>query len=327
MFLLLDRWRESFFDKIWMALKVIIKEGFICQQWYEVKSYFKPRGSVILPDILSTTLKQRNVPFVHNELSNERLPEIIVVAKDTRNLRWALEQKKSGHTKKVIAGPFIVTLPDEGGGILLDPGIDARIFLSKWHRDLFMDLAKVKQNIPNFICYYGVDNNFWKPLNSEKAQVKDQVLVYKKFCDEKVFEEIINCLEDKKVKYQIINCGSYTKNEYLQALQKSYLAIFCQRTETQGMCMFEAWSCNVPSLHWNPGVMRLYGKSFPGASSCPYLSPECGRDFKEAADFRSAFESTLDSLSCFQPRYYIETKFTMAKAADNFLEKLQMVSL
>jgi hypothetical protein len=122
---------------------------------------------------------------------------------------------------------------------------------------------------------------------------------------------------------KIIEYGRYTKEEYLNELNQSLFAIFLHKSETQGLATFEAWSCNVPTLHADPGKMTFLGKSYSGVSTCPYLNDSLGDRFKSSQDFPSAFAHMYRSFSRYRPRDFVLNHFTLGHSAERFLEVIR----
>ena len=150
----------------------------------------------------------------------------------------------------------------------------------------------------------------------------DKILIYSKTNPE-VSREIKNRLDKRGFEYVEIVCGNYVPEQYKRALLESNLAIFVSKTETQGLAIFEAWSCNVPSFHFDPGVWNYQGHTYEKSSSCPYLNDQLGMRFNGMEEFDSKLDQVLQNLDNFTPREIVENNFTIdhsMKILSNILE-------
>lgn len=311
-FLILDQWPTSRLSRLWTLIKIVIKEGILKNSWYGVRRFGKPFGSRRIPEGLAQSLKAIDVKYRHNVFQPV---DTVVAFRDVRCLRWALKMKRQGKIRRLLAGPFIATLPFEYDGILLDSAIDGLLFLSEWHRDMFLREAK-KPVPPTHIWSAGIDADYWVP---DEARVRDRILIYKKSDDHALVREVIETLDRRQLKFSIIEYGSYSPEDYLKALHESYLCINLQTSETQGISMFEAWSCDVPTLHVEAREMNFLGKIYAGASSCPYLGPSCGMIFAGRSDFAAKLEEMLSNLDRFRPREFILQGHTYHHSGQRFL--------
>lgn len=312
MFVLIDRIPLSLNARITTQVKIFVKEGLYLGNWRDV---FKDRtrgGSITIPEQLAEGLHLAGAPFLHNPAT---LPAeaTVVVLKDPRALRWALEQKRRKKIRRLLAGPFITTLPHEADSIMLDPQLDGLIFFSTWHRDLFLRLAE-SPPAASYLWYAGVDPNQWP----KSAGPREKILLYDKNPDADVRATVLKTVQQSQRPYEVLTYGTYDFAAYRKALAHARLAIFLSRSETQGLAMFEAWSSGVPTLHWNPGVMRYSGHDYRGASSCAYLTPECGLAFAGANDFAPTFEQALNQ--SFDPRAVVLDRFTRSHSVQKFLD-------
>jgi len=307
MILFIDEYPKSFLKKAITFCKIFVKEGFVQGDWQEVLKNRKVGGSVSMPEIVKWHLPNFIGISKMNVLDINGVNQIFVF-KDVLALEWALKQKKKNPKLKIIAGPFIVNHPSERKFILENSGIDALVYFSQWHQDMFKFFSKKIQLKKNYNWFCGVDEDYWQ---NDKIKIKDKVLIYSKTNPE-VSEAIKRKLENQGFEYLEIVCGEYTPDQYKLALSSAKLAIFVSVTETQGLAIFEAWSCNVPTLHFDPGVWSYQGIEYKKASSCPYLEPKLGGRFSGVSDFDCEFKSVLDNIEEFTPREIVLKNYTIA---------------
>lgn len=301
----LQDWKASLPERLWIYIKIILKEGFWHWQWDQLLRLSRPFGSLRITQDLMQALEKENVTLLSKEDRIESATPAVIF-KDVRHIYWALQEKKAGRISQLLAGPFVATMPFEYNSILLDPNIDGLIFLSAWHRDLFLKEAS-RPPKATYIWYAGVDTKKWAP--STEAIRKNILIFVKQVPDEKI-KYVIHELERRNLAYHLIRYGSYTTTEYYAALNQAQFVIFLHMTETQGLATFEAWSMNRPTLHWNPGKMPFLGKSYLRASSCPYLSDQNGLDFKDWDTFPAKLDQMLRCWSNLNPRKEILEKYT-----------------
>ena len=310
---LLYQWPRSAVSRLWTITKIFVKEGLLHWHWDFLKHRQSVGGGITLPQSIVREFKRRQISFEENDFSSGSTYDICLVLRDVAALRWALNEKKNNRILKLVAGPLIVNFPDESERIVESQFIDTFLLPSQWIKTLFERL----QSRPMAISVWplGVDTGFWSPdLPAIETQT---ILVYDKNPDADVRKCVQETLESQHIAYEVIKAGQFTQSEFRDALRRSRGIIFLSRSETQGIAMFEAWSCGVPSLHWNPRVLKLLGRSYDGVSSCPYLTPDCGLDFKGTSDFENQLKVFLNS--SFQPRLYVEKNFTIEASVDRLL--------
>jgi len=318
--LVFDSFPESRLEAMIVSAKIFIKEGLLLGDWDGVGRARRGHGSVKIPEALLSTLRDNGVYFSLNDFAISGAGAHAVVLKDVRCLRWAIQQKRLGLIKRLIAGPFICTLPSECDEILLSPEIDGLLFLSDWHRNLFLSLAR-KRVPASYIWFSGVDTDWWTPVETPKSQV----LVYRKRVTDEIFNHVLNITRRSGLEPCVLEYGFYTQEQFRSELRKSKFAVFLSQSETQGLAMFEAWSCNVPTLHRDPGLMSFLGKNFPGASSCPYLSPDLGLRFTDLTDVEEHFCRMLSLYPDLKPRDHVMARYTNEHSAVRFMSILTEV--
>lgn len=235
-------------------------------------------------------------------------------------LDWAINAKKQQKIRRLVAGPNLVTLPHEMNGILLSPFIDVVVTPCQWVKDLYISQAPLlKEKIK--IWPVGIDANYWKPSDIKE---KTNIIIYNKIKNdkEKVFQRITNELEKRGINFQVINYGLYNPKEYLAALHDAKGLVFLSRSESQGIALFEAWSCNVPTLIWD----QEYWESDDGltkwsnASSAPFFDQQCGIKMKSISEFPNKLDKFLEEIDLFAPRHYILENFTLEICAQNYID-------
>ncbi len=301
--------------KLWVRLKVILKEGVLYGQWDQVFRLSGLYGNHYITNQLVCSFEKNGFQLLE-KIEESEAPLDMVVFRDVRNLRKAIKAKASGRVKRLFAGPFLVTMPFEAAEIMLDPAIDGLIFLSKWHQDLFMKHAK-RTPAPGHIWFAGIDTEEWSPLPTRS---RDAILIFIKQVPDEQLLFVKKCLDERAEKYQTIRYGEYSREQYKILLNGAKFVIFLHQSETQGLATFEAWSMGCPTLHWNPGVMKFLGVQYSGASSCPYLEDALGMSFTTWDEFIPRLEEMRSSWQKLDPRTVVQTKYTAQKSLEKFFE-------
>lgn len=155
--------------------------------------------------------------------------------------------------------------------------------------------------------YIGVNEKVWKP-NNKIEKIYDYLIYKKHIYDEEIYFKILKYLRSKKIKIKIMNYGTHHQSEYYNFLCKSKKLIFFSQSESQGISNFEAWSCNVPTLIYNPGYWIYENKRYK-SNSCPHLSNQTGLYFKNLKDFKMKLK--IFDKKKFKPRLWILKKGTI----------------
>lgn len=260
--------------------------------------------------------KESGVPLVLNPEASEIIEtDVVWVNRSIEALRWAINKKKEGHIRQLMAGPNLVVGPLDYSRILLAPEIDKILQPSNWVRDFYLSLSpkligKIK------VWPAGVEI----PVNVT-AKKQDLILVYfKKSSDKKLLGLILGELEDRGVSYQILHYGNYKKMEYFDLLEKSKAMIYISNSESQGLALAEAWARNVPTLVWDRGFFE-YGQYSWRANniSSPYLTEDNGITFGGGDDFGKRFDSFMSNRDSFRSKEYVEANLSDKVCAEKLL--------
>jgi hypothetical protein len=244
----------------------------------------------------------------------------VVYAPANEALRQAAALKRGKKIERLIAGPVNALFPSECDAILTLPEIDGLIVPSEWVLDLY------RAEAPHLVAksrvwQAGVDAEFWAPGHT---RTREHVLVYWKSGPETFCEEVEQLVARYGRKPVRIRYGQYTPDEYKRALDISAAGVFLSSFETQGLALAEAWSMNVPTLAWNPrGDTEWRGRTFRAGSSCPFLTPETGRDWTKIAELEPALREILRTTVNFHPRQWVLAHMTDRICATTLYRTIQ----
>jgi hypothetical protein len=272
-------------------------------------------GPLTVESNLLRGLERIGQPYRLNPPERAVTPHVGIL-RDIAALRWAIEAKRRGRIERLIAGPNLVVLPDEFDGILAAPEIDCVVTPSAWVSRVY---ESVRPSLVGRIAEWvvGVDQGFWHPSALAYDGQQRGLLVYQKIRQLRnmaIVESVTEEMQRRGLSFQVLAYGKYTPSQYRSLLQKSRAMIFLSESESQGIALFEAWACDVPTLVWNRKTWESGSRTF-AASSAPYLCAACGLDFQTASSFSVRLDDFLDRMPMFNPRRVILESFTLESSA------------
>lgn len=232
-------------------------------------------------------------------------------------LPWAIHAKEKGWVEKLVAGPNLVVMPEIHDGIITHPAIDVVVTPSHWVSEIYRRCApSLDGKIVEWVT--GVDTAYWSPANFDEHF---DFLIFNKIYghdDARQIKKHIATLQSANFTYRVLEYGKFSQAEFRRILQASRALIYCGKAESQGISLFEAWACNVPTLVQKCDSWHYQGSEF-NASAAPYLTDACGMFF-DPIDFHSALDTFREMLPAYEPRNYILQKFTLESSAQNYLD-------
>lgn len=249
-----------------------------------------------------------------------RVTDCVGVLSGIEALAWAIQAKKKGRIRKLLAGPNLVVTPDERDSILADPAIDRVVTPAPWVSQWY---ASIRPRIATRLVEWpvGVDEQYWSDVREPSGRKYDFV-VFSKFQHEKsksLLQPVTAALSQRSLAYHVLEYGAFQREDFRALLRDSRAMIYLTETESQGIAQFEAWACDVPTLVWSEGTVRWRDYSPAPASASPYLTPSCGMFFQGPEDFPEVLDKFRQNLSRFEPRKFIQENYTLAKSAQAYL--------
>jgi hypothetical protein len=249
---------------------------------YMISSY---RGHPAVTRSLVEGLQKINISVNYNPQKVDSLSDTVIVLGGVPALKQAINFKKKGVIKKLLAGPNLVVFPSQQKEILSSTHLDICIVNCDWTKKLYeTDLPALKRKIS--IWPAGVDVHFWYP----KAQVRDTILIYIKkrpsdieFPPVNSYLSLIEEITDMRV--EVLQYGQYKISEYKNSLQRAALMVGFSTNESQGLAWAEAWSMDVPTFIWKVDKYYMQGVGHIDCSASPYLTNQTGVFFDDLDDF------------------------------------------
>ncbi len=272
-------------------------------------------GHTAVTRSLLAGLKKTGADFVYNPISERAITDTVVVLTDMKALKQAIEWKRTGKIKKLLAGPNMLDLPSKYNQALSAKEIDTILVPSEWVKKVYekLDPALVGKIA---IWYAGVDEQYWQPAHAAKS--KDALVYWKDTTPRSFCLEVERIIASKGYVVHRIRYGHYNKSNFKSALSESLVAVFLSMTESQGLALAEAWAMDVPTFVWNPEMNHPYIRGVE-ASAAPYLSKETGTTWKELGELDVLLSGTFDPKR-FSPRTWTLAHMTDALSARMLLD-------
>lgn len=271
-------------------------------------------------------LQTLRYPFNYNPNKRD-ISSTCIVLSGFDTLRFAIEQKRAGNINKLLAGPNIVTLPDEFEELIAQPEVDICLVPSLWVKDLYLTVCpKLGKRV--HVWAAGVAPDTWIPSEGsmEKKNKDNTVLIYiKGQSGEAMINNYLPILSQFFMNIEILKYGAYAHSDYRKLLDKAEVAFILGDTESQGLALAEAWAMNVPTwvLYVNAWMDKT-GKFHP-ANAAPYLSSETGDFFHNQEDLRYLCKKWKDGLLKYKPREWVLKNMTDAFCAKQLIEMVEKI--
>jgi hypothetical protein len=284
-------------------------------------------------NIISKQAKELNIhgPYkVYNNLIKGliKLKYPFIVNRDLNSTKrlWVhdnleiLKYLNKSNAYKII-GPNLVNLPNE----LPIKKFKKTIYVmpSIWPIKLWKSLNFTSCPIVKWPV--GIDTDIYKPIKTNKLEKR--VMIYHKRRNTKELIKIIDVLYKLKLPYWLVDYGQYEENEYKKLLGKTSFIIWHDGSETQGIAMLEAMSCNIPIIVCNAKRLKQseggyqYPKKFDNfeVTSAPYFDKKCGIIINNIKSIEKNIEIFLDNKNEYSPREYVLKNLNIEKQAREFI--------
>ena len=178
--------------------------------------------------------------------------------------------------------------------------------------------------------YFGVTKCLVWPVaiykpDIQHAVIENDCLIYHKNRSQEDLDYIKELLERRRLTYTQLQYGSYTQDNFRQALSSVKFCVIIDNTESQGIAIQEMMAAGKPLFVWDTPVWDHMGQEYAvPASSVPYWSYECGERLVEKDALDLALDHFLGRLLTYTPRDYVDRelspKATVKILTDHFAE-------
>lgn len=280
------------------------------------------RGHVAVTRSLIDGLDKSTISYNYNPYFVHEVAPIVIVLAGVSTLQQAINLKRKGKIRKLLAGPNIVVFSSDFNNLIASEEIDCIITPAPIINELYqLDNPSLLGRIKSWPA--GVDTNYWVPgaLKNNK-----QILIYEKQAKGPVgpVEPYVHLLEKMNYKVKVIKYGSYSLSEYLLELQKSVLMVGFVTDESQGIAWAEAWSTNVPTFLWYNDINTYRGRAY-NCTTSPYLSNDTGVFFDDIHDFEIKFRQWERQEFNFEPRKWCIENMSDVVCAQKLLSIIHSV--
>jgi len=305
------------------------KNEFIKKALRKIKYFFNNRpigshpfyrGHVAVTRSLIDGLDKSTISYNYNPYFVNEVAPIVIVLAGVSTLQQAINLKRKGKIRKLLAGPNIVVFSSDFNNLIASEEIDCIITPAPIINELYqLDNPSLLGRIKSWPA--GVDTNYWVPgaLKNNK-----QILIYEKQAKGPVgpVEPYVHLLEKMNYKVKVIKYGSYSLSEYLLELQKSVLMVGFVTDESQGIAWAEAWASDVPTFIWQNEFHMYDGRKY-SCSTAPYLTKESGIFFSNFEDFKLKFLKWENREFDFKPRKWCLENMSDEVCADKLIKIIE----
>lgn len=270
------------------------------------------RGHFAVTRSLVEGLRSLRAPFNYNPSKLNDVAETVLVLSGVSALRQALDWKRRGLIRRLLAGPNVVDFPTDHGALICAPEVDLCVTPSPMTKDVYLaDAPGLAGRCESWPA--GVDAAFWSPL---AGSGRGTVVIYDKPTQGPIASAgpYETWLREEGWGTERIVYGRYSRESYLGALRRAALLVGFTAAESQGLAWAEAWSVDVPTLLWrkdrhafaHPRKGLLAARTSPA----PYLTPSTGALFSDLEGFKALFRSWRAGTSVFSPRAWVLSNMT-----------------
>ena len=251
----------------------------------------------------------------------------VVVVSDLEAGLQAYDLKSKTKIKTLMVGPNIVGNPYTHDAFISWPHIDAFLSPSLWPAQTMVRLLPTLEGRIR-IWFAGIDENYWRPELAFAQKNNKAVLIYRKTHPE-LCDAVEKILREHGFTVSTVSYGSYNHDEFKNKLSRCCFAVFISSSESQGIALAEAWSMDVPTLVWNPGQSVQYeGIEWNNVTSCAYLNPWVGKDWKTVEDLESLLKNFEIDATPYHPRRWVLLHMTDKISAEvliHFIREMNKV--
>jgi hypothetical protein len=269
-------------------------------------AYWRSRygGHFAVTRSMAEGLQKIGVSSNYNPAHMREVGEVVVVPGGFAALEQALEWRRMGVIRRLLAGPNLVDFPSERRGLMCAGEIDLLLVPCDWVRDNFVtDCPELDGRVVAWPA--GVDVSYWSP---DQDRPRDVCLVYEKqiATRERVgpISDYIPAVSRLGYEVEILRYGTYLQDQYRHVLRRSALLVGFVLNETQGLAWAEAWSTDVPTILWRQDSVTFKSRTYR-SSTAPYLSSKTGVFFDNVATLEIILRDWGTRRMAFQPRSWV----------------------
>ena len=269
--------------------------------WYEESYWGHACGRVSGPEkVVKNTidaLEQEGIEYAINE--------------DTYSYNFLMQyQHGVAHLKhqdlehsSCVIGPQVWPFDAYGKFLIENPQYYKNIIApSEWVKNLFENKLGISKVVvwpvgikaPNIISNQSID-----------------CLIYYKNRPVEHLEQVKSLLSKRGLTHVQLQYGSYSQDEFKDALAKVQFCIIIDNTESQGIAIQEMMAVGKPLFVWDINEWDYMGEQYKvPATSVPYWSDECGEKFYFVDELEETFERFYDRIDTYNPKNLIDSELS-----------------
>ena len=131
-------------------------------------------------------------------------------------------------------------------------------------------------------------------------------LIYHKNRSQEDLDYMKELLDRRRLSYTQLQYGSYTQDNFRQALSSCKFCVIIDNTESQGIAIEEMMAAGKPLFVWDTPIWDHMGQEYAvPASSVPYWSYECGEKTADKDALDLSLDHFLSRLLTYTPRDFV----------------------
>ena len=146
-------------------------------------------------------------------------------------------------------------------------------------------------------------------------------LIYHKNRSNEDLAYVKQLLSDRRLTYTQLQYGSYSQNDFRQALSSVRFCIIIDNTESQGIAIGEMMAAGKPLFVWDQPVWDHLGEQYKiDATTVPYWDDMCGEKTTERSELSNLLDKFLSNRTSYTPAEYIDRELSPEKTIKTLLD-------
>ena len=146
-------------------------------------------------------------------------------------------------------------------------------------------------------------------------------LIYHKNRSNEDLAYVKRLLSDRRLTYTQLQYGSYSQDDFRQALSSVRFCIIIDNTESQGIAIGEMMAAGKPLFVWDQPVWDHLGEQYKiDATTVPYWDDMCGEKTTERSELSNLLDKFLSKRTSYTPAEYIDRELSPEKTIKTLLD-------
>lgn len=146
----------------------------------------------------------------------------------------------------------------------------------------------------------------------------ERCLVYFKNRENSELEQVLEFLETKRIKYDLLQYGNYLNSKLKKLSKKNKFGVVIGSTESQGFAIQEMLLSNLPLIIWDKNIGNFEEYQING-TTVPYWNDLCGIKVDSIDALINSFEFFINNLNKYKPVSLISEQLTFDKFRENLI--------